>query len=67
MERFLYAVHISERQTGWMGKCVQINPGKMKARGFFHAEAYLPKKRKKIPVKMSQMNAINVLMFHFWQ
>lgn len=51
MERFLYAVltlvHVSERQTGWMDKCVQINPGKMKARGFFHAEAYLPKKRKK--------------------
>lgn len=34
----------------------------MKTRGFFHAEAYLPK----ILVKMSQMNAINVLMFHFW-
>lgn len=51
MERFLYAnlilVHISKRQRGWMDTCVQIHPGKMKTRGFFHAEAYLPKKRKK--------------------
>lgn len=29
---------------------------------FFHAEAYLSK----ILVKMSQMNAINVLLFHVW-
>lgn len=75
MERFLYAnlilVHISERQGRRMHKCVQIHPGKIKARGwglfFFFSLQKLgsPKKREKIPVKMSQMNAINVLMFRF--
>lgn len=33
---------------------------------FFSCRSLSSKKEKKIPVKMSQMNAINVLMFHFW-
>lgn len=33
---------------------------------FIPCRSLSSKKEKKIPVKMSQMNVINVLMFHFW-
>lgn len=69
MERFLYAnlilVHISKRQWGWIGKPVQIHPGKTKACIFFPRRSLSSKKEKKMLVEISQMNEINVLMFHF--
>lgn len=39
---------------------------KNEAMWFFPCRSLSSKKEKKIPVKLSQMNAINVLTFHFW-
>lgn len=74
MERFLYAslilVHISQRQRGWMDKCVQIHPGKMKARGFFFSmQKLIFQKREKNPSKdePNECNkCTNVSLLAFW-
>lgn len=56
-------IHVTERMDG------QVCPNtsrKNEGTYFFPCRSLSSKKEKKIPVKMSQMNAINVLMFHFW-
>jgi len=61
IERFLYANLILVRVSK-----SQRRSRKNKGMCFFPCRSLSSKKEKKIPLKMSHMNAINVLMFHCW-